>query len=204
MLKFSLAICLSLPNLPWFLDLTFQVPMQYCSLQHQTLISPPETFRAGLFFSTLGHTFHSFWATSLLFSSSILATYCPVDFIFQFHTFLSFHIVHGVLKTRMLKWFAIPFSSGQHFVRTPHHPSWVALHGMPHSFTELDKTVIHVISLVFWDCGLHSVCPLMDEDKSLWKLPGGRYWPWWKLCLALMGKVMFSKSLIQFSADGWA
>ena len=33
----------------------------------------------------------------------------------------SFHNVHGVLKARILKWFAIPFSSGPHFVRTFHH-----------------------------------------------------------------------------------
>ena len=26
------------------MDLTFQVPMQYCSLQHQTLLSPPDIF----------------------------------------------------------------------------------------------------------------------------------------------------------------
>ena len=26
--------------------------------------------------------------------------------------------------------------------------SWVALHGMAHSFIELDKAVVHVISLV--------------------------------------------------------
>ena len=30
---------------------------------------------------------------------------------------LGFHIVHGVLKVRILKWFAIPFSSGPHSVR---------------------------------------------------------------------------------------
>ena len=28
------------------------------------------------------------------------------------------------------------------------HPSWVALHGMANSFIELDKAVVHVISLV--------------------------------------------------------
>ena len=28
------------------------------------------------------------------------------------------------------------------------HPSWVALHGMAHSFIELDKAVVHVISLI--------------------------------------------------------
>ena len=31
------------------------------------------------------------------------------------------HTVHGVLKARMLKWFAIPFSSGPRFVRTLHN-----------------------------------------------------------------------------------
>ena len=32
---FTLAIsCLTTSNLPWFTDLTFQVPMWYCSLQH--------------------------------------------------------------------------------------------------------------------------------------------------------------------------
>ena len=28
------------------------------------------------------------------------------------------------------------------------HPSWVSLHGMAYSFIELDKAVVHVISLV--------------------------------------------------------
>ena len=41
---FNLAIsCSTMFNLPWFMDLTFQIPMQYCSLQHQTLLSPPDT-----------------------------------------------------------------------------------------------------------------------------------------------------------------
>ena len=52
--------------------------------------------------------------------------------------------VHGVLKATILKWFAIPFSSGPHFVEMT-RPSWVALDGMAHSFTELDKAVVHVI-----------------------------------------------------------
>ena len=66
--------------------------------------------------------------------------------------FLLFHtVVLGVLKARILKWFAIPFSSGPRFVRTLHHdPSWVALQGMAHSFIELDKAVVHLISLVIF------------------------------------------------------
>ena len=39
----------------------------------------------------------------------------------------------------------------------------------------------------------------MDEDKRL-----GRDWLWGKLGPALLGKAMLSKSLIHFSADGWA
>ena len=57
--------------------------------------------------------------------------------------------------------------------------------------------------LVFCDCGFHSVCPLMEKDKRLWKLPDGRDWLWLKLGLVMMGRTMFSKSLIQFSIDGW-
>ena len=56
--------------------------------------------------------------------------------------------VHGVLKARILKWFAIPFSSGPHYVRPLHqaHPSWVAPEGIA-DFIELDKAVVHVIRL---------------------------------------------------------
>ena len=90
-------------------------------------------------------------AISLLFPSSLLDSYQPGGLIFQcnfFFFFLPFCIVHGVLKARILKWFAISFSSGPCFVRTFHHdPSWVALHGMSHSFIELDKAVVHEISL---------------------------------------------------------
>ena len=37
-------------DLPWFMDLTFQVPMQYCSLQHQTLLLSPVTSTTGCCF----------------------------------------------------------------------------------------------------------------------------------------------------------
>ena len=58
---------------------------------------------------------------SPLISTSILGTYWPREFIFQCPIFLPFHTVHGVLKARILKWFAIPFSSGPHSVRPLHH-----------------------------------------------------------------------------------
>ena len=72
---------------------------------------------------------------SPLFSSSLLGTYLPGGFIFQCSIFLPFYTVHGVFKAGILKWFAIPFSSGSGFVRTlQHDPSiWVALHCTAHS-----------------------------------------------------------------------
>ena len=39
--------------------------------------------------------------------------------------------------------------------------------------------------------------------RGFWKLPDGRDWLRGKLGVVLMGRVMFSKSLIQFSVDGW-
>ena len=56
---------------------------------------------------------------SPLISSSILGTYWPGKFIFQCLIFFPFHTVHGVLKARIPKWFAIPFSSGPHSVSGP-------------------------------------------------------------------------------------
>ena len=51
MLMLTLAIsCLTTSNLPWFISLTLQVPIQYCSLQHQTLLPSPVTSTTGCCF----------------------------------------------------------------------------------------------------------------------------------------------------------
>ena len=116
------------------------------------------------------HLFILSGVISPLISGSLLGTYQPGEFISQCPIFLPFHTVHGVLKAGIRKWFAVPLSSGPHIVRALHHDPSVlgALHGMAHSFTELDKAVAHVIRwLVFCDCGFQSVCPLMDENKRL-------------------------------------
>ena len=48
---FTLVIsCLTISNLLWFMYLTFQVPLQYCSLQNQTLLLSPVTSTAGYYF----------------------------------------------------------------------------------------------------------------------------------------------------------
>ena len=45
-------------------------------------------------------------------------------------------------------------------------PSWVALHGKAYSFIELDKAVVHVISLIsFLDCGIGKL-PYVRKQRT--------------------------------------
>ena len=123
-LMFTLAVsCLTTSNLPWFMDVTFRVHIQYCSLQHWALLPSPVTSTTGHCF-TLAPSLHSFWSYFSTVSGSILGTYWPGEFIFQYHIFLPFLTVH-VLKAEILKRFAIAFSSGPHFVRTLHYDPFV-------------------------------------------------------------------------------
>ena len=94
------------------------------------------------------HPFILSGVMSPLISSSILSTYRSGEFIFQCPIFLPFHAVHGVLKARILKWFAIPFSSGPHSVRPLHCDPPILGGPTGASFIELDTAVVHAISLV--------------------------------------------------------
>ena len=64
---------------------------------------------------------------SPLFSSTMLGTYQHGEFIFQCHTFCLFILFMGF--SRQEYWFAIPFSSGPHSVRSLHRDSPL---GLPH------------------------------------------------------------------------
>ena len=87
---------------------------------------------------------HSSRVISPLISSSILGTQWPGKSFFQYPIILPFHSVHGVLQARILKRFAIPFSSGPHSVRPLHHdPSWVAL-GAWLSLIDFEKAMVLV------------------------------------------------------------
>ena len=154
------------------MDLTFQVPMLRCSLQHQTLLPPSVTSTTGrgFLFGSISSFFlelflHSspaaYWAPTNLWSSSFsVLSFCP------FMLFLGF--------SRQEYWNGLPFPSPVDHIlselSTMTHPSWVALHRMGHSFTELDKAVVHVISFLWlW----FSFC-LPSVRGGLWKLPDGR------------------------------
>ena len=71
------------------MDLTFQVPMQYCSLQHWTLIPSPVTSTIGWCF-LFGSVSSFSGVISLLISHSILGSYRPRELIVQCPIILSF------------------------------------------------------------------------------------------------------------------
>ena len=110
MLMFTLAIsCLTTSNLPWFVDLIFQVLMQYCSLQHRTLLPSPVTstteccFCFGLIFSFFLELFlHwspvAYWAPNDLGNSS-----------FSVLSFCLFILFMGF--SRQEYWSGLPFPS---------------------------------------------------------------------------------------------
>ena len=66
------------------------------------------------------HPFILSGVISPLISSSILGPYQFWEFLFKYPIILPFHTVHGVLKARILKGLAIPFSGGPHSVSQVH------------------------------------------------------------------------------------
>ena len=69
----------------------------------------------------------SFFLELFLYRSSV-AYWAPTDLGNSSFSVLSFClsiVFMGVLKARILKWFAIPFSSGPHFGRTLHNDPFI-------------------------------------------------------------------------------
>ena len=121
--------------------------MQYCSLQHRTLLVT----------STTGCYFHfgsdSSFNLELFLHSSPVAYWASTDLgssSFSIISFCFFILFMGFSRQEYRS--GLPFPSPVDQVlselSTMTHPSWVALHSMAHSFIELDKAMIHVISLV--------------------------------------------------------
>jgi len=177
MSMFSLAFSyLTTSYLPWFMELTFQAPMQYCSLQHQTALPSPVT-------STNGHCFHFGSISSfflVLFLHSSLVANCASTNL----RCLSFSVISVWLFMLLMGFSRQEYQSGlplpspvNHVLSklsTITHVSWVALHSLAYSFIELDKAVVHVISLISFLWLWFSFClPLKGLGK---KLPDGRDW----------------------------
>ena len=128
--------------------------MQYCSLQHWTLLPSPVISTIGCCFCF--GSIPSFFLELFLHWSPV-ACWAPTDLGSSSFSVLSFCLF--ILFTEFSRqeyWSGLPFPSpADHILSelsTMTHPSWVALHGMAHSFIELDKVVVHVISLLSF-CG---------------------------------------------------
>ena len=140
MLMFTLAIsCLTTSSLSWFMDLTLQVPMQYCFLQHCALLPSPVTSTTGCCFCFgsissffLGLFLHwfpvAYWAATDLGGSSFTAL--------SFCLFLLF-----VGFSREEYWNGLSFPSSVDYIFSElsnmTRRSSLALHSMAHNFIEL-------------------------------------------------------------------
>ena len=195
MSMFTLAVsCLT--TLPWFMDLTFQVPMQYCSLQHRTLLLSPVTSTTGCCFR-FGSI--SSLCLELFLHWSPVAYWAPTDLgsaSFSVLSFCLFILFMGL--SRQEYWSGLPFSSPMDHILselpTMTHLSWLALHSMAHSFIELDKAVVHVIRLVSLLWLWFSVYSALwwRRIRGFWKLPNGIDSLKGVLGLVLMGGAMLS------------
>ena len=167
MSMFTLAISyLTTSNLLWFMDLTFQVPMQYCSWKYQTLLPSPVISTTGCCFCF--GSISSFFL-ELFFHWSLLAHWAPTNLGSSSFSVLSFYLFILFMEfSRQEYWSGLPFPSPVDHIlsdlSTMTRPSWVALHGIAHNFIELDKTVVHVIRLVSFLWLWFSVCLPSDGE----------------------------------------
>ena len=162
------------------MDLTFQVPMQYCSLQHPTMLLSPVTSTAG--YSFCFDSIPSFFLELFLHWSPV-AYWAPTDLgssSFSILWFCLFILFMGF--PRQEYWSGLPFSSPVDHIlldlSTMTHPSWVAPRAWL-SFIELDKTVVLVWLdwLVFCECGFSVSAPdalLQHNGLTRFLLP----WAW--------------------------
>ena len=151
---------------PWLVDLTIQVPMQYCSLQHRTLLLLPVPSTAGCYFCFC--SIPSLFLELFLHWSPV-AYWAPTDpgsSSFSVLSFCLFILFMGF--SRQEYWSGLPFFSPVDHVlselSTMTRPFLVALHGMAHSFIELDKAVVHVIRVVSFMWLWFSVCLPSDGE----------------------------------------
>ena len=150
------------------MDLTFQVPMQYCCLQHRTLLLSPVTSATGFCFCF--GSIPSFFLELFLHWSPV-AYWVPTDlgsFSFSILSFCLFILFMGF--SRQEYWSGFPFPSPVDHILSD-ISTMTTCRGWPHtawlSFIELDKAVVHVIRLasflwVWFQC----VCPLMPSCNT--------------------------------------
>ena len=130
------------------MDLTFQVPIQYYSLQHWALLSPPDAFITERHFC--------FGPATSFFLELLVIALCSSSVAYWTHanlgssssgviSFCLFILFMGF--SRQEYWNGLPFPPLGKYVlselSTMTHLFWVALHGMAHRFTKLHSPLHH-------------------------------------------------------------
>ena len=136
---FILAIsCLTTSYLPWFMDLTFQVPMQYCSLQNQSLLPLLVTSTTGWWccFGSISSVF-----LELFLHWSPVAYWTPTNLRSSSFSVLSFCLFILFMGFSWQEYcsglpFPTPVDQVLSELFTMTRLSQVALDGMTHSFTD--------------------------------------------------------------------
>ena len=149
MSMFTLVIsCLTTSNLPWFMDLTFQVPMQYCSLQRWTLLPSPVPFTTGccFCFGSIPSFFLELflhWSPVAYWAPTNWGVHLSVSYLFAFSycSWGSQGKDTEVVCHSLLQWttFCQTSPPGAIHLGWPHR-AWL-------SFIEVDKVVVRVIRL---------------------------------------------------------
>ena len=125
------------------------------------------------------HSFLSYFSTDL---------HWPGEFIFQCHIFLPF--IQFLAFSRQEHWSGLPFPSPVDHILSEHstmtRSSSVAIHHMAHSFIELDKAVVHMISLISFLWLWFSICLpfLKEKDKRFMEAS------WWERLRGKLGLVL--------------
>ena len=133
------------------MDLTFQVPMQYRFSQHQTLLLPSDTSTAGLHFC-FGSI--SLFFLELFLYTSPVAYWIPTNLGRSSSGVISFCLFKLFMKFLQQEYWSVllfPPPVGhvlsELFIMTG--LSWVTLHGLADSFTELCKPLHHDKTMIY-------------------------------------------------------
>ena len=139
MSTFTLDIsCLTTSNLPWFMDLTFQVPMWYCSLQHWTLLLSPVTSTTGCCFC-FGSISSVFLELFLHWSPVVFLTPTSSFFVLSFYIFILF-----MLFSRQEYWSGLPFPSPvDHILSCLNDPDNIDLYS--------EASGLHILTICYQD-----------------------------------------------------
>ena len=192
MLMFILNVsCLTMCNLPWFMYLRFQAPMQHCSFIIR-LYFHHQTHPQLSIVSALAQPHYSLWSY-LIFPSSILDTYWPGGLSSSVISFLLFMLFVGFLRQKY--WSGLPFPSPVDHV-LPYSSLlcmwsfWLAFCDYVFVLEAVGLYFLLLLSVIWW-----------VRIRGFFKFLDVRDWLWGKLDLALVGRAMLNKSLMQFSAD---